>query len=253
MAIDRFYLPNLEPLALEGAEARHCAIVLRHKAGDRVTVFDGRGTEVMAEITATAKERVELREMSRTRTAPLPYQITLGQAIPKGSRMDTILEKAVELGAAHIAPLVSERTVVRVDEERAEAKLEKWRQAVVEAAKQCGQNHLPDVAPPQPARAFLDQPPACDLLLVASLQPGAVSFRAVFSDFEREKGRRPRSAAVLIGPEGDFTPAELARARASGFRPVTLGAVILRTDTASLFALSVLGYEFQQGDAPPGV
>ena len=136
------------------AESHHAVGVLRLDAGEKVVIFDGQGNEATAEIVGAKSNRVELRKISQSKSAPLRCRIVLGQAIPKGKNMELIVEKATELGAAGIAPLLSERTVVRCDEEEAGAKKQKWQRVALEAAKQCGQNWLPAVQTPVSPKAF---------------------------------------------------------------------------------------------------
>ncbi|MFQ3671198.1 MAG: 16S rRNA (uracil(1498)-N(3))-methyltransferase, partial [Verrucomicrobiia bacterium] len=167
--------------------------------------------------------------------------VHLGQAIPKGKSMDLILQKATELGAACITPILAERSVVDLDAERIEAKRDKWQTTVLEACKQCGQNWLPEVQVPARLQDFLDGLPKVGLRLIASLQPDARPMPVVLR--EATAGGPLREVTLMIGPEGDFTPAELGRARAAGFLPVSLGPHVLRTETASLFCLSALLYE----------
>src|SRR3954470_15997166 len=143
----RFYIPpeqwNPDQLSLTGGEAHHARDVLRLKTGDRAVLFNGRGREVTAELAEASGDRLHFRKLTETESHPLKCRITLGQAIPKGKNMDLIVQKAVEIGAAEIAPLISERTIVDLDAKDAEQKREKWRQVAIEAAKQCGQNWLP--------------------------------------------------------------------------------------------------------------
>src|SRR5439155_25236888 len=143
----RFYLaPNDWPAAiLAGTEAHHARNVLRLQPGDRVTLFDGQGREATAEISALDSAGVQLCILSEGVTPPLRARITLAQAIPKGKNMDLIVQKAVEIGAAEIFPLLSARTVVQLDSESAAQKQAKWQTVALEAAKQCGQNWLPRV------------------------------------------------------------------------------------------------------------
>jgi 16S rRNA (uracil1498-N3)-methyltransferase len=167
-------------------------------------------------------------------------RVTLAQAIPKGKNMEWILEKATELGAAGIVPLLTTRTVVQLDEREALRKQEKWQRVVIEAAKQCGQNWVPRVELPQKIETLLGASHSEELRLVASLGPAARHLKTVLAE-------RPRKALertlVLIGPEGDFTPAELALAEKNGCEPITLGNIILRTETAAMYCLSVLAHE----------
>lgn len=245
MAIDRYYQPNPDATELVDSDAHHCLHVMRHGPGDRIAVFDGKGNEIMAEITGASKDRVIFKALSRQHTPKPGYSLTLVQAMPKGRPMELIIQKATEIGVSRIVPLMSERVVVHLDDERVESRLEKWRAMVVEAAKQCGQNWLPEIAPVKSAKEFFEAAPTAEIAAIGSLQGGTVSFRKLFAEFEAGHGRRPSSAAMVVGPEGDFTPAELNSARRAGYRPVTLGPIVLRSDTAAIFSLSVLAYELQ--------
>jgi 16S rRNA (uracil1498-N3)-methyltransferase len=245
----RFYISpadwSLQALVLNERESHHCVDVLRLAPGSRVVVFDGKGYEVTAEILSVGKSQVRLKPLLTAKTPPLRCAITLAQAIPKGKNIELIIQKAAELGVAKIVPLLSERTIVQIDAADSERRLEKWRQIVIEAAKQCGQNWLPQVVEPVAPKQFFAELDHYDILLIASLQEGARTFKSVLNDFREQHGRRPGSALVLIGPEGDFTPAESALAKAAGCIPVTLGPIVLRAETAALFSLSVLSYELQ--------
>jgi 16S rRNA (uracil1498-N3)-methyltransferase len=156
--------------------------------------------------------------------------------------MELIIEKATELGAAAIAPLLSERTVVRGSEDEHARKQHKWQRVAVEACKQCGQNWLPKVHVPRSPKAFFESGERFDLMLIGSLQSDRRPLKRVLADFGE---KRPASVLILIGPEGDFTPAELALAKSHGCLPITLGPIILRTETAALYCLSVLNHELQ--------
>ena len=243
----RFYIPaenwNLDLLELDEAESHHALDVLRLKTGDRTVVFNGQGMEATAEITGVENRRVSLRAMQHAKTAPLPCRITLAQAVPKGKNMELIIEKATELGAAEIVPLLSERTVVQLDANEAARKREKWQTVAVEACKQCGQNRLPSVGRPVTPREFFHAGPRFDLMLIASLQPDAKPLKKILAEFVEDHKKRPASALILVGPEGDFTPAEIALAKSCGCSPITLGPIVLRTETAAIYCLSVLGYE----------
>ncbi len=246
----RFYLPpdqfKSDTPGLTGSEAHHFLHVLRGKTGDRVTLFDGVGHECLCTVSALEKGRVVLQVRQRNATPPLSYQVTLAQAVPKTRSMDLILQKATELGAHRIVPLLSDRTVVHVEADDVTAKLDRWKQITVEAAKQCGANWLPAIEPPARPRDFFRTADRARLNLVASLQPDSRALPGLIQDYVDEHGERPRTAAVVIGPEGDFTPAELADARSAGFRPLSLGPLVLRSETAALYALSVLAYELQK-------
>ena len=159
--------------------------------------------------------------------------------------MDLIVQKAAELGAHRIMPIVSERTVTQLAGEAAGNRTNKWEAAAVEAIKQCGSAWLPQVEPPLSPQAFLARQEKFDLPLLASLQPASRHPRDYFQTFELEQGRLPRTVSVWVGPEGDFTPAEINAIKSSGALPITLGPLILRSETAAIYCLSVLNYELQ--------
>ena len=237
-------------IALDEPESRHLVTVNRAAVGDPVTVFDGRGTEWSCTLSQADRRGARLAVRSAQKAPPLPHRITLGQALPKGGGMDAIVRKATELGAARIAPLESERTQVHLGEDRSDRKIEKWRTAAIEAAKQCGNPWLPEIEPVRTAAAFMEAADGYDLKLIASLQPGARPLHEALAAFRSARpagaAGTPVSAVWLIGPEGDFTPAEFARALASGFLPITLGPLVLRCETAAIYALSVLAYELSR-------
>jgi len=244
----RFHLPPNEwsSATLTGSEAHHARDVLRLQRGTRVTLFDGQGREGTAEIGALNSGAVQLRILHEAITPPLRAHITLAQAIPKGKNMDLIVQKAVEIGAAEIFPLLSARTVVQLDAESATQKQAKWQTVALEAAKQCGQNWLPQVHVPRTPDDFFAAADVTshDLRLIGSLQPGAQHLKKILADYaEAHTGARPARVLMLIGPEGDFAPAEIALARSHGCAPLTLGPIILRVETAAIYCLSILSYE----------
>jgi len=243
----RFYISpenwNPDVLSLSGAEAHHARDVLRMKRGDRAVLFNGRGREITAEIVDLTGYEVRLRKLHETETPPFRCRITLGQAVPKGKNMDLIVQKAVEIGAAEIAPLISERTIVDLDKKEAEQKKAKWQQIAIEAAKQCGQNWLPQVNAPRKLKDFFSDAGSFDLRLIGSLQPDAIHLKKILADYTDQHRDRPRNVLMLVGPEGDFTPAELGLAKTNGCLPITLGPIILRVETAAIYCLSVLSYE----------
>jgi 16S rRNA (uracil1498-N3)-methyltransferase len=239
----RFHIPpsawNLDQLILEGAEAHHCLDVLRLGPGEKVTVFNGQGTEATVEITGAKKDRVELRTLQHAKVPQLSCRVTLGQAIPKGKNMELIIEKATELGASAITPLLSDRTVVQCSAGDAQRKQEKWQRVAIEAAKQCGQNWLPAVQLPQTMKEFFSRRLDYDLMLIASLQSDSRHMKQLLQEHSGGTSR----VLILVGPEGDFTPAEISLAKSHGCQPVTLGPIILRTETAAIYCLSVLSHE----------
>jgi len=239
----RFYIApnrwNPNGLVLSGSEAHHARVVLRLQPGDKAVAFNGQGREVTAEVAELTAREVTLRKLHESTTPPLRCRITVGQAIAKGKNMDLIVQKAVEIGAAEIVPIISDRTIVRLNDDEAAQKQAKWQTIAIEAAKQCGQNWLPEVQTPRSRARFFEARPGFDLQLIGSLQSDAQHLKKILSQQEQ----RPATALMLIGPEGDFTPAELALARSHGCLPITLGPIVLRVETAAIYCLSVLSYE----------
>lgn len=235
----RFHLPPdawLAEPALTGDEARHLSQVLRMKAGDSVIVFDGKGRRATAEILSVSRDRVPLKlGQALPSSQPLPA-ITLAQAIPKGKNMDLIVQKSVELGVSALQPLVTRNTVVQPGD----GKSGKWRRNALEACKQCGQDMLPDIADPLSFEKWIaTQATAPGLKIIASLAPGARPFRDVLKDHPGTE-----LATLLVGPEGDFSPEETTSALAAGFLPISMGSIVLRVETAAIFGISALRFEY---------
>ena len=264
----RFYLPpeqcNGEVLRLEGREAHHALHVLRVKRGEPVIVLDGRGREFFCEITDASRAAMMLHVKRKNSVPPPSSRITLLQAVPRGKIIESIIQKAVELGAQCVVPLLTERVVTQLDGNEGANKREKWQQIAIEAIKQCGAAWLPEIATPATVENFLARsgvsaerrksdggflPKAAtpfDLQLVGSLQSGRRHPRECFQEFQTRSGRLPQSVAFWIGPEGDFTVDELKMIEASGASPVSLGPLTLRVETAAIYCLSILNYELNQ-------
>ncbi|MGH7945363.1 MAG: RsmE family RNA methyltransferase [Opitutaceae bacterium] len=236
-------------LTLSPDESHHLVAVNRARVGDTIVAFDGRGREWICELVSDRKNAAVLKVRFKRKLKPLPYEITLGQALPKGQFMDAIVRKATEIGAARVVPLESERTQVHLDADRSDRKIEKWQTAALEAAKQCGNPYVPEISPVQNAAAFIASAHGFDLKLIASLHPGARSLKTVLAAFRAAHHRSPGKVLWLVGPEGDFTPAEMSLAQTAGFEPVTLGPLVLRCETAAAYALSILSYELQGAEA----
>ncbi len=233
----RFFLPPdawQTTAQLEEDESRHCSQVLRLSAGEQITVFDGCGRSARATIRQVSKHVVSLEIGAITRDdSPSPV-IVLAQAVPKGKTMEWIIEKAVELGVSRIVPLVTRHTIVKYDSSEAMKKAEKWQKVALEACKQCGQNWLPQVLPPIDGRTFLEAPREGSKI-IASLAPGAQPLRQWIT----ESGAAEQ-VTVMIGPEGDFSADETQLALEVGYRPASLGPLVLRSETAALYAMASL-------------
>jgi 16S rRNA (uracil1498-N3)-methyltransferase len=242
--IPRVFFPRtLEPgesLELPTDQSRYLRSVLRLKTGDTVTLFDGRGFEYSTVITEPAGSRVRLRVGAKNRIieADAP-RVTLAQALPKGAKLDWIIQKATELGAARILPFTSARSIPKIPESKGEQKLTRWRKIAAEAAEQCGRSDVPDIPGILSFEAVMDQ-----------AVPG--SLKIIFWETESEKSLREilvgnssgiEEAFAVIGPEGGFTSQEIDRARAAGFVTASLGNRVLRVETAALAVLAILQFE----------
>ena len=243
----RFYLPPGQcagnSLRLDGREAHHALHVLRLKRGELVAVLDGAGNEFLCAVENSSRDAVTLSVSLKNFTPPLPCSITLLQAVPKGKIIETIIQKAVELGARRIVPLLTERVVTHLDDEDAGNKRDKWQQVAIEAIKQCGAAWLPKIETPTTIEKFLARKESFDLSLVGSLQKDRRHPRECFQEFQAKHGRLPQSVGVWIGPEGDFTLEELEAIQAAGALPISLGRLVLRVETAAIYCLSILNYE----------
>lgn len=244
----RFYLSpertGGEVPTLDGREAHHALNVLRVRSGDRVLVLNGVGEELLCAVTTVDRRQLTLSVLKRSPIQPPPCRITLAQALPKGKLFESIIQKATELGVSEVVPLLSERVTAHLDEKDGAHKRDKWQAIAVEAIKQCGAGWLPRVHVPLAPKQFREQHKEFELEIVGSLQDNARHPREICDAFRRQHGRLPRSACIWIGPEGDFTSTELDLIQASGACPVTLGPLVLRTETAAIYSLSILNYEF---------
>ena len=211
----------------------HHVQVLRLAEGEHVTLFNGEGGEFTATLKAIEKRRVtaEIKTFS-PREAELPYAVTLAQALPEASKMDEIIQKAVELGATAIQPLAAQRCVVRLTTERAAKKFAHWQGIIVAAAEQSGRNRLPHLAEQADFSDWITQH---DLHRRLLLSPRA---EQSLSDWARHQP--PQAVTLLVGPEGGFTEKEETAAQSQGTLMLSLGARVLRTETAGMAALSAI-------------
>ncbi|MEJ2515016.1 MAG: 16S rRNA (uracil(1498)-N(3))-methyltransferase [Gammaproteobacteria bacterium] len=238
-------IPGPGELVLEEAAATHLAQVLRARPGDEVVLFDGRGGEYPATVVETGRRRLRLEAGPRQaveREPPLP--VVLLQGLCRGERMDLVVRKATELGASAILPVVTERTVVKLDARRLQNRLTHWRAIVVSACEQCGRNRLPEVLEPEPAATAVEQFPAALKLM---LDPTGTASLQTLPSPDPAGG-----VALLVGPEGGLTDAERARAREAGYAGLRLGPRVLRTETAAITGVAVLQARFGDLGGPAG-
>jgi len=234
--MSRFYVAL--PLAvgstvdLPEAVAHHVHVV-RLAPGDVITLFNGEGGEYTAVLASVEKRRASAEIKAHTaRDTELPYAITLAQALPEGTKMDWIIEKAVELGVAAVQPLAARRCVVRLSGERAEKKLGHWQAVIVAASEQSGRNRLARLAPLEDYKDWIAQN---DLHRRVILTPRATESLASWA-----RHQPPQALTIMVGPEGGFSDEEEQAALAQGALALSMGPRVLRTETAALAALAAL-------------
>lgn len=247
----RFLIPlaeaRLELVTLAGNEAHHAARVVRVQAGETVTLLDGAGTELLGEVRSVNRRAVTIRITGR-REHPRPAaQVTLIQAIAKSTAMEGLVHRAVELGCARLVPLLAERSVSRPED--GEAKRAKLQAIADVACKQSGNPWQLTVELPLAPSEWLNRRDFPELLLIASLADAPTSVRRRFEEFRETYERSPRGVGLLIGPEGDFSPAEYALFREAGARAVSLGPSVLRVETAATVLLGLVGQELAAAPA----
>lgn len=241
---DRFYIPptqwDASSLRLIDDEAKHCAQVMRHREGDEVMVFNGVGDVARVRIAANKKHEVVLDCISVEHSEPPAVRITLAPALIKADRWEWLLEKATELGATEIQPLITERCVVKLSAEDAARKHDKWQRLIIEASKQCRRAWVPVLQPVCRLDEWCASEATADLSLLAVLDAATVTIKQAVDCFRERASRSATSARLVVGPEGDFTSGELSGLISRGFTCVSLGALTLRAETASIAALSIL-------------
>lgn len=220
-------------LELESEKALYLTRVLRRRSGDTLLVFDGKGSEYRATLLSVGKGNATLRIdeaiVTKTETG---LRVHLVQGVSRGERMDFVVQKATELGVKRITPVLTEFGVVKFDDRRAEKRRAHWQKVAASACEQCGRVRLPLVDAPIALKKWFGNPPdSVDTQLI--LRPGGAQ---ALTDIEAP----PTKICILVGPEGGFSDSEHADAEVAGFRSVSLGPRILRTETAALTALAIL-------------
>jgi len=241
-------------VSLSGADAHHLARVQRARVGDEITVADGEGQACRVRLTAITGHEVigEVLEMLPPAPAP-PVHITLYQAVCKGERMAWLIQKTTELGLQHLVPLLTERTVVLLPVDRAGSRWERWQMIARAAAQQAQRPRLPQIGRPVSLLQSLADLPHHDLALVLHAGEPLPSFRRVLQAHREAWPSLPGTprVALWVGPEGGFSPAELASLVAAGGQAVSLGPGILRTETAGMIAVALVMYEWGGYDLFP--
>ena len=231
MRLSRFFIDaplSLGEHDLPEAQAHYIGRVLRMASGDAVQLFDGSGQEFLGQLLEVGKKTVRVTlDQALPGQAESPLHIHLGQGLSRGERMDWAIQKATELGANEITPIVSERCEVRLKDERADKRLAHWRQVAISACEQCGRSRLPLLHPPLTLAEWLGNTDAALKLVLHPVAEPLVGHAP------------PDTLAFLIGPEGGLSDAEVEQAKTAGFHAARLGPRVLRTETAPVVALSV--------------
>ena len=229
---------------ITGPDVNHIKNVLRMKPGEQILLSDGKGANCLCEITEIENSRVLARILPElVEDTELPVEVTLYQGLPKGDKMEFIIQKCVELGVSRIVPVEMARSVVKLDKKKEEAKRKRWQGISESAAKQSKRMIVPEIGPVLSYKEAVAEAASMDLFLLPYEDSESLS-GAGGMELTRSLigGLKPgKKCAVLIGPEGGFSDGEVEAARNAGARTVTLGKRILRTETAGLFVLSAVG------------
>ena len=225
---------------ISGDDAVHITKSLRMKPGESITVCDTDGVEYDCEIVSVGEVVIADVKDSRLSGGEPPYKAVLYQALIKGDKFDTVVQKAVESGVSVIYPVLTSRCVVRLDKKDCLKKISRWQRIADEAAKQCGRGSLVRIGELMTFREAVADAAAADVSLFCYEEESAVSLKGILS----ENGS-PGTVSVMIGSEGGFSPEEASYAKDAGMKSVGLGNRILRTETSSSFVLACLSYEYE--------
>lgn len=239
-----------ETVTITGDDAHHLIRVMRAEPGDKVICSDGSGREALVELTSAEKGEVCAKVIEWLPLEAEPaIDVWIGQSLPKGDKMETVIQKGTEIGAARFVPFLSERTVVQYDAKKEAKRTERWTKIAKEAAEQAHRNRIPDVDGVRSWKEILALAGEADAAWICYEKEGAFGMKDALVELRssgglavREDGRKPR-LLLLVGPEGGFTERETLEAEAAGCRPVTLGKRILRTETAAMVGLTCILYE----------
>jgi 16S rRNA (uracil1498-N3)-methyltransferase len=234
-------------LFLEGSEHHHLSKVARIKPGEKVWLFDEHGNRFMARVEAVEKDRTLLNIVEEERKRVLKVRITLAQALLKTKKMDLVVQKATELGAYAIVPLLSERTVVKI-ENKQDKKMERWKRVVLEAAKQSGSTSVPEIHPPTELMRFISGKEKSKKMFLS--ERGGESLRDILMFPLNEKLKIPDSVNLLIGPEGGWTEKEEQDIMSNSYEAVSLGTFTLRSETAAIASLAMVSHFWMHEDVP---
>ena len=237
-------------VVVTGEDARHLGTVMRAKPGDTFIACDGQGRDVLAKIAIVDRDAIQADIMQELpSSAEMPWRVTVAQSLPKGDKLETVVQKGTEAGAFAFQPFLSRRTVVQYDERKEAKRVERWRKIAKEAAEQCHRSVVPEVRNVCDWKMLLSGFSEYDLVLCCYEEEGrsGTGLRRTLAEFRRgiasASGSRQPRLLLVVGPEGGFAPEEAEAAAAGGAVPTGLGGRILRTETAALYALACIAYE----------
>jgi 16S rRNA (uracil1498-N3)-methyltransferase len=248
--MQRYFVPAAQmeqhSVVLEGDDARHLAAVMRGKPGDCFIASDGNGRDVLAKIVSVDKNSVQANITEELASqAEMTWKVTVAQSLPKGDKLEIVIQKGTEAGAIAFQPFLSQRTIVQYDERKETKRLERWRKIAKEAAEQSHRSVIPEIKTVSSWKSLLNQFQKYDLILFCYEEEGRSGggLRDLLTTFRLQLPQVTPRVLIVIGPEGGFTPQEAEAAAESGAHLIGLGRRILRTETAALYALACLAYE----------
>ncbi|TVY00518.1 16S rRNA (uracil(1498)-N(3))-methyltransferase [Cohnella terricola] len=248
--MQRYFVPEAQmgdsAVSLTGEDARHAAAVMRSKPGDLFIACNGQGRDVIAKIVSVDKDNVQADIVEQLpSSAEMAWRVAVAQSLPKGDKLEIVIQKGTEAGAAEFIPFLSKRTVVQYDERKEAKRLERWRKIAKEAAEQSHRSVVPHIREVNSWKTLLQRFAEYDLVLFCYEEQGRTGngLRDLLAEFKRDLPSGQPRVMVVIGPEGGFAPEEAEAALAAGAKPIGLGRRILRTETAALYALACLAYE----------
>lgn len=229
---------NDNSIVINGEDAKHIGVVLRMKKNDKLIVCDGQNTDYSCIIKDISKDLIQLEILEKERNSVEPkIEIKLYQSIPKMDKMEFIIQKCIEVGVDEIIPIVTERTIVKIDKNKINSKYERWNKIAESASKQCMRGKIPKILKPISFLEALNKSKSTDLALIPYEYERLNKLRLSLQGFVGN------SISIFIGPEGGFTESEIKLAKQNNLIPITLGKRILRTETAGLVTISNILYE----------
>jgi 16S rRNA (uracil1498-N3)-methyltransferase len=235
-----------DTVTLSGDDARHLGSVMRAKPGDEFIACDGHGRDVLAKISTIGKDAIRadiLRKLADS--AEMAWRVTVAQSLPKGDKLETVIQKGTEAGAFAFQPFLSRRTIVQYDDRKEAKRLDRWRKIAKEAAEQSHRSLVPDIRSVCNWKTLLGDFSRYDLVLLCYEEEGraGTGLRRTLSEFSGRDASETSRVLLVVGPEGGFAAEEAEEAIAAGAVPAGLGRRILRTETAALYALACVAYE----------